>query len=66
MFFSGDQMVRTGYYNGVPLYADTTIEPYSVVLVPVGRGQMRPYERIRDGELAGTTGQPGAFVSRKQ
>lgn len=56
VFFNGDAMVRTGYYNGVPLYADTTIEPYSIVLVPIGRGQMQPYERIRDGELAGSSG----------
>ncbi len=56
VFFNGDVMVRTGYYYGVPLYADTTIEPYSIVFVPIGRGQMQPYERIRDGELAGTSG----------
>ena len=56
VFFDGDQMVRTGFYYGVPLYADTTIEPYSVVLVPIGRGQMQPYERLREGELAGTSG----------
>ena len=49
-------MFREGDYNGVPLYADSTIEPYSVVLVPVGRNLMRPYERIRSGDLAGTTG----------
>ena len=56
IFFNGNTMVRTAHYNGVPLYADTTIEPYSVVLVPVGRGVMQPYERPRRGDLAGTTG----------
>jgi hypothetical protein len=56
VFFNGGVMFRSGEYNGVPLYADTTIEPYSVVLVPVGRNLMRPYERIRSGDLAGTTG----------
>jgi hypothetical protein len=56
VFFNGNAMVRTGYYNGVPLYADTTVEPYSVILVPVGRGVMQPYERRRRGDLAGTTG----------
>jgi hypothetical protein len=56
VFFNGDVMVRTGDYNGVPLYVDTTIEPYSMVLVPIGRGRMQPYERIRGGDLAGTTG----------
>ncbi|MGH9347146.1 MAG: hypothetical protein ACRD26_07750, partial [Vicinamibacterales bacterium] len=55
VFFDGNTMVRSGYYNGVPLYMDTTIEPYSVVLVPVRRGLMQPYERLRRGDLAGTT-----------
>ena len=62
MFFDGDVMVRSGHYNGVPLYADTTIEPYSVVFVPTGRGLMQPYERVRAGELAGTSGsRPSSF-----
>lgn len=56
VFFNGNTMVRTGHYNGVPLYADTTVEPFSVVLVPVGRGLLQPYERRRRGDLAGTTG----------
>jgi hypothetical protein len=56
IFFDGNKMVRSGHYNGVPLYSDTTIEPYSVVYVPVSRGLMQPYERLRDGALAGTTG----------
>ncbi len=56
MFFNGNTMVRTGHYNGVPLYADTTIEPYSIVYVPISRGLMQPYERPRRGDLAGTTG----------
>lgn len=56
VFFNGNSMVRTGHYNGVPLYADTTVEPYSVVLVPIGRGLLQPYERPRRGALAGTTG----------
>ena len=56
IFFNGNTMVRTAHFNGVPLYADTTLEPYSVVLVPVGRGVMQPYERPRRGDLAGTTG----------
>jgi hypothetical protein len=62
VFFNGNTMVRTGHYNGVPLYADTTVEPFSVVLVPVSRGLMQPYERPRRGALAGTTGsRPPSF-----
>jgi hypothetical protein len=56
VFFDGNTMARVGYYNGVPLYADTTVEPYSLVLVPVRTGLMQPYERLRRGDLAGTTG----------
>ena len=55
VFFNGNIMVRTGHYNGVPLYADTTLEPYSMVLVPISRGVLQPYERRRRGDLAGTT-----------
>jgi hypothetical protein len=56
VFFDGNVMVRSGHYNGVPLYMDATIEPYSVVFVPVRRGLMQPYERRRQGDLVGTTG----------
>ena len=62
VFFNGNTMVRTGHYNGIPLYIDTTVEPYSIVLVPIERGLMQPYERRRSGELAGTTGsRPPSF-----
>jgi hypothetical protein len=54
--FNGDEMVRSGFYRGVPLYSRTTIEPYSVVFVPIGGGTMQPYERRRTGEIAGTSG----------
>lgn len=56
VFFDGKIMTRTGSYEGVPLYADVTLEPFSIVFVPVGGGRMRPYERKRDGDLAGTVG----------
>jgi hypothetical protein len=56
VFFDGNVMSRIGVYLGVPLYADVTLEPYSVVYVPIGRNLMRPYERRREGELAGTVG----------
>lgn len=45
VFFDGNVMVRTGHFNGVPLYANATLEPYSVVFVPISRGLMRPYQR---------------------
>jgi hypothetical protein len=40
----------------VPIYADTTVEPFSIVLVPISRGVLQPYERPRRGDLAGTSG----------
>ena len=64
VFFNGNSMVRTGHYNGVPLYADATRDPYSVVYVPIGRGQLQPYERLRRGDLAGTHRQPSCRRSR--
>lgn len=56
VFFNGNTMVRAGHYNGVPVYTDTTVEPFSVILVPISRGVLQPYERPRRGELAGTSG----------
>jgi hypothetical protein len=58
--FIPSEMVRTGDFRGIPLYARTTIEPYSIVFVPVAGGMMQPYERRRDGELAGTEGSSAA------
>ena len=54
--FNPNEMVRTGFYQGVPLYTRTTIEPNSMVFVPLPGGLMRPYELRRTGELAGTAG----------
>jgi hypothetical protein len=54
--FIPNEMVRSGYYRGVPLYTRNTIEPYSIVYVPLSGGVMQPYERRRTGELAGTVG----------
>jgi hypothetical protein len=54
--FLANEMVLSGFFRGVPLYTRTTIEPYSVVFVPAAGGMMRPYERPRSGDLAGTTG----------
>src|SRR3954466_2744758 len=55
-FFDGRVMTQVGLFEGVPVYTDATLEPGSVVYVPIGRARMREYERRRDRELAGTTG----------
>jgi hypothetical protein len=54
--FNRDEMVRTGFYGAVPVYVQTTIEPGSVIFVPLSGGLMQPYQRRRSGELAGTEG----------
>jgi hypothetical protein len=54
--FNGNEMVRSGHFQGIPLYSRTTIEPFSMVFVPLPGGWMQPYERRRAGELADTAG----------
>ena len=54
--FDGNVMSQTGMFEGVPVYSDTTIEPYSELYVPLSNSRMRVYERRRERELAGTTG----------
>jgi len=56
VFFDPNTMVRTGVYRGIPLYQDRTLEPYSIVYIPIGPYRMRAYERPRTGEFAGTVG----------
>jgi hypothetical protein len=56
IYFKPYEMVRSGDYNGVPLYSRTTIEPWSIVYVPLPGRVMKPYERRRTGELVGTVG----------
>src|SRR4051794_32458791 len=54
--FIATEMVRSGDFRGIPLYTRTTIEPFSVVFLPVGQGLLQPYEQRRIGQLAGTVG----------
>lgn len=56
VFFNQYEMIRSGFYEGVPLYSRTTLEPFSVVFVPLSGGQLQPYERRRAGDVAGTAG----------
>ena len=64
VYFNPNEMVRSGFYQGIPLYTRTTIEPYSVVYVPVRGPLMQPYERPRSGRLAATSGSVPSTVSR--
>jgi len=54
VFFDGSAMVRSGSFEGVPIYIDGTRDPSNVVYVPVAGGQMRPYERRRADQIADT------------
>jgi hypothetical protein len=54
--FNPNEMIRSGSYLGVPLYARTTDEPFSIVYVPMARGFVQPYARRRTGDVVGTAG----------
>ena len=54
--FIRNEMVFTGFFGRVPVYKRTTQEPGSVLYVPLAGGLVRPYERRRSGDLAGTVG----------
>jgi hypothetical protein len=56
VYFDGNVMVRSGMYRRVPLYVDATLSAGTLVYLPIGGNVMRPYERRRYGDLAGTTG----------
>ena len=51
VYFNGNEMVQSGSFAGVPLFVRTTIEPGSLIYVPVGGGLLQPYERLRSGDL---------------
>jgi len=56
VFFDGHVMRPAGANSGIVFYSDVTQEPYSIIYVPVGGGQVQPYERMRIDDLAGTVG----------
>jgi len=50
-FFNPLQMVRAGSINGIPLYIDSTLEPYTLLFVPLSGGRVQPYERAQTAEV---------------
>lgn len=54
--FHGNEMVLSGQIGNIPFYTRTTQEPGSIIYVPLPGGVVRPYERRRAGDLAGTVG----------
>ena len=52
----GNEMVLSGQIENIPFYTRTTQEPGSIIYIPLPGGVVRPYERRRAGDLAGTVG----------
>ena len=66
VFFDGNVMARSGTYEGVPLYEDATLSPFTIVYVPIGGNVVKPYERRREGELSDTVGsRPPSFPMQR-
>jgi hypothetical protein len=55
-FFDPNVMTRAGTYNGIAVFTNAIQEPWSLIYLPIGGTSLRPYERVRSGELGGTTG----------
>lgn len=47
--FDGQVMTQIDVYKNVPVYADMSIEPFTLVYVPLTPTRMRTYERPPDG-----------------
>ena len=62
VFFNPYEMVRTGAYEGVPLFSKATRDPFGVVYVPVARGLMQPYERRGEGDVSSY---PSSFAGHR-
>jgi hypothetical protein len=54
--FDGNRLVRSGTHRGVPFYTDRFLEANEKLFIPLSGGLVQPYERRREGPLAGTTG----------
>jgi hypothetical protein len=48
--FDGQVMTQVDVYDGVPVYADMSIEPFTLVYVPLTPTRMRTYERSPNGD----------------
>jgi len=48
--FDGHVMTQVDVYKNVPIYADMSREPFTLVYVPLTPSRMRTYERSPDGD----------------
>lgn len=63
--FNANEMIRSGSYRGIPLYTRTTIEPYSVVFVPIAGGLMQPVRAAAIGRSRRNVWQQCSCASRR-
>jgi hypothetical protein len=54
--FDGMVMQQIDVYQRVPIYADTTREPFTIVYVPISRDRLRSYERAPVNEFPVASG----------
>jgi len=59
--FDSQVMMQVDVYRGVPIYADSSLEAFTIVYVPLSRDRMRTYERPHDPNFAASSGR-GAVV----
>jgi hypothetical protein len=61
--FDGQVMTQIDVYQRVPIYADTTREPFTIVYVPVSRDRLRAYERAPVTPFAVASGRGATAVT---
>jgi hypothetical protein len=61
--FDGMVMQQIDVYQRVPIYADTTREPFTIVYVPIARVRLRAYERAPVAEFPVASGRGARPVS---
>jgi hypothetical protein len=62
--FDSQVMTQIDVYEGVPVYADTTREPFTLVYVPLTRSNMRTYERADTPDTPVISGRGRAMPPR--
>jgi len=60
--FDGQVMSQIDVYEGVPIYADVSIAPFTLAYVPLTPTRMRTYERAPDGERRFISGRGRADI----
>jgi hypothetical protein len=58
--FDANVMAQISLYQRVPIYADTTVAPFTVVYVPIGSSTMRAYTHAPNALLAARSPMPAA------